>query len=165
MKPPLKQGNPNDFQTPARALRPLIPFLKKDWLIWEPACGKENLVRGLNEEGFAVIKTDILYNHDFLTWSPGTYDCIITNPPFSLKEKFLERAYNLGKPFAFLLPLTTLEGRTRQALMQMYGVEIILFDRRINFETPDGSGGGSWFMTAWFTNGLGIGKELTFVRY
>jgi len=43
------------------------------------------------------------------------------------------------------------------------GLELILFDHRINFETPNGKGEGSWFATAWFTNGLKIGKELTFV--
>ena len=30
MKPPLKQGNANDFQTPPQALEPLLPYLKKD---------------------------------------------------------------------------------------------------------------------------------------
>jgi len=165
MKPPLIQGASNDFQTPPQALNPLLPFLKKDWLIWECASGKGNLVDGLNSEGFLAVGTDILTGQDFLSWKPERFDCIVTNPPFSLKEKFLERAYFLGKPFVFLLPLTTLEGKTRQALMQMYGVEIILFDKRINFETPSGKGSGSWFATAWFTNGLNIGKELTFVKY
>lgn len=81
MKPPLKQGSANDFQTPARALTPLIPFLKKEWLIWECASGKGNLVNGLNEEGFLTIGSDILMGHNFLTWKPNAFDCIITNPP------------------------------------------------------------------------------------
>ena len=40
---------------------------------------------------------------------PVQFDCIITNPPFSLKQEFLQRCYELGKPFALLLPLTTFE--------------------------------------------------------
>ena len=70
----------------------------------------------------------------------------------------------MGKPFAFLLPLTTFETYKRQHLFQRYGLEVIFFDKRINFETPSGNGSGSWFATAWFTNGLNIGKELNFVR-
>ena len=70
----------------------------------------------------------------------------------------------MGKPFAFLLPLTTFETRKRQYLFQKYGLEVIFFDKRINFETPSGKGSGSWFATAWFTNGLNIGKEMNFVR-
>lgn len=165
MKPPLAQGHANDFQTPPEALWPLLPYLKHDWLIWECSSGKGNLVFELNSKGFLTIGTDILTGHDFLTFQPKEFDCIITNPPFSLKQKFLERAYSLGKPFAFLLPLTTFEGKVRQELFKKYGVEVILFDKRINFETPSGKGSGSWFATAWFTWGLNIGKQLTFVKY
>ena len=47
-------------------------------------------------------------------------------------------------------------------LFEKYGIEVLLLDKRINFETPDGNGNGSWFATAWFTNGLRLGKQLTF---
>lgn len=159
---PQKVKSADDYQTPAKALRPLLPYLKKDWIIWECAEGKGNLSSELRKQGFKVIGTDILNGHDFLTWKPEKFDCIITNPPFSLKQEFLERVYNLGKPFALLLPLTTFETKKRQNLFQKYGTEVIFFDKRINFETPDGSGGGSWFATAWFTNWLNIGTQINF---
>lgn len=169
MKPPLKQGNSNDFQTPPEAINPLIQFLDKDWTIWECACGKGNLVKAFEELDFKVFGSDVIPESsnclDFLTQEPPSdYDCIITNPPFSFKKEFLERVYQLKKPFAFLLPLTTFETATRQELFKKYGVEVILFDKRINFETPSGQGSGSWFASAWFTNGLNIGKQLTFVK-
>ena len=163
MKPPLKQGAKDDFQTPPSALEPLYKFLKPNWTIWECAVGKGKLTRALRKKGFDVVSTDIFSGHDFLKYEPKHYDCIITNPPFSLKQEFLQRAYCLGKPFAFLLPLTTLESAKRQFLFRCGGLELILFDHRINFETPNGEGGGSWFATAWFTNGLKVGKQLTFV--
>ncbi|MBI2723356.1 MAG: tRNA (adenine-N(6)-)-methyltransferase [Bacteroidetes bacterium] len=162
MKPPLRPGGKDDFQTPPNALLPLYKFLKPGWTIWECATGKGNLTKALRKKGYKVISTDILSGHDFLEYTPKHYDCIITNPPFSLKQEFLQRAYCLGKPFAFLLPLTTLESAKRQFLFRCCGLELILFDHRINFETPDGEGEGSWFATAWFTNGLKIGNELTF---
>lgn len=164
MKPPLLQGMSNDFQTPKEALLPLLPYLKKDWLIWECACGRGNLVNELNGKGFLTEGTDILTGHDFLTWKPNKFDCIITNPPFSIKQQFLQKCYELQKPFALLLPLTTFETKKRQDLFKKYGLEVILFDKRINFETPSGKGSGSWFATAWFTWGLNIGKELNFVN-
>ena len=167
MKPPLAQGRADDFQTPPEALKPLLPYLNKDWLIWECAYGKGNLVKGLNKAGFIhIIGTDILQtpDYDFLKYKPEFFDCIITNPPFSLKQEFLARYYQLKKPFALLLPLTTLETRKRQELFEKYGVELILFDKRINFETPDGTGSGSWFASMWVTNWLNIGRQLTFVK-
>ena len=110
-QPPMKQRSSDDFQTPPKALEPLIPFLNPNWTIWECACGKENLKEGLEKKGFEVIATDIIYDkeYDFLNWTPeyNEFDCIITNPPFSLKQEFLQRCYEIGKPFALLLPLTT----------------------------------------------------------
>lgn len=163
MKPPLHGYAPDDFQTPPEALVPLLPYLQKDWLIWECAQGKGYLTEALHEHGYTVIGSDILTGADFLTWTPEQFDCIITNPPYSLKHKFLIRCYELGKPFALLLPLTTLETRTRQRLFAKHGVEIILFDKRINFHVPSGKESKSWFATAWFTRGLNIGHQLNFV--
>lgn len=159
---PQKTKSEDNFQTPEKALRPLIKYLKKDWTIWECAEGNGNLTNGLRNQGFNVKGTDVIKGFDFLEYEPENYDCILTNPPFSLKQKFLERAYRLGKPFAFLLPLTTFETKKRQFLFQKYGLEVIFFDKRINFETNDSKGAGSWFATAWFTNGLNIGKQLNF---
>ena len=162
MKPPLLKHNINDFQTPAEALNPLLPYLKREWTIWECAAGKGNLVKAFEARGFNVIGTDILTGRDFLVFQPDYYDCIITNPPFSIKQQFLERCYQLRKPFALLLPLTTFETKKRQRLFAQFGVEVIFLPNRINFETPSGQGSGSWFATAWFTNWLNVGRQLTF---
>jgi len=162
MQPPMRQGNPDDFQTPPVALKPLLPYLKKDWLIWECACGDGNLVREFIKLGYKCIGTDLKTGHDFLSFEPKYFDCIVTNPPYSIKQQFLERCYWWGKPFALLLPLTTFETAKRQRLFKKYGVEVIMFDKRINFKTPSGKGSGAWFATAWFTNGLNIGRQLTF---
>jgi hypothetical protein len=103
---------------------------------------------------------------DFLD-GPGArkngFDCIITNPPYSRKDEYLEKCYKLGRPFALLLPLTALEGRKRQALYKKYGVQLIVPSRRINFITP-GGGRSAWFMTAWFTHGLHLPREINFVE-
>jgi len=166
MKPPLNVNSSDDFQTPPIALKPLIPYLKKDWTIWECACGKGNLVNEFTKLGFNVVCTDILQSlhYNFLFYEPDFYDCIVTNPPYSKKQEFLERCYRIGKPFALLLPLTTFETYNRQKLFKRYGLEVILFDKRINFKTPSGQGSGSWFATAWFTNWLNIGQQLIFTK-
>lgn len=163
MKPPLSQGRPVDFQTPKEAIIPLLPYLKKEWLIWECACGKGNIVNYLESEGFMILGSDILGGTDFLTWKPEKFDCIITNPPYSIKQKFLERCYELGKPFALLLPLTTFETVKRQSLFKKYAVEVIFLPNRINFETPSGKGSGSWFATCWITWKLNLPHQLNFL--
>jgi len=147
--PPKRKHYSDDFQTPPYAIKPLLPYLHKEWVIWEPACGKGNLVKALENEGFKVIGTDISQGYDFLKWKPEKFDCIVTNPPYSLRYEFIKRCYELGKPWAMLMTLTTLEGK-RQELFRKYGIELLLLNKRINFETPSGKGSGSWFPVAWF---------------
>jgi hypothetical protein len=140
----------------------------KDPLIWEPACGNGNLVNGLKARGFRVVGTDILTGSDFME-TRRPCDMILTNPPFSIKEKFLGRCYNLGIPFALLMPITTFDAKDRRELMAQHGIEVVLPSRRVNFETPNhqknleaGKKTTSWFYSAWFTHGLNIGRQLTF---
>jgi hypothetical protein len=161
-KPKLMMYGHSDYmQTPKYALNPLIPFIKNEWKIWECAWGKGRLFDALKENGFDVIGSDKEF--DFLTNSIPC-DCIITNPPYSLKDEFLERCYAFGKPFALLMPLTALEGKKRGALYKRNGIQLIIPNRRINFETPSGKGSGSWFQTAWFCWGFGLPKDLNFVE-
>lgn len=162
MKPPLTGKKFDDFQTPPYALKPLLPYLKKGWVIWECAEGRGNLTKALRAEGYAVVGSDILDGHDFLRWHPDKFDCIVTNPPFSLKDRFLSHAYSLGRPFAFLLPLTTLETKHRQTLFRVHGLEMVLLPWRVDYEVPSGSESKNWFASAWFTNGLDIGRQLVF---
>jgi hypothetical protein len=164
MKPPSRQGSPDDFQTPPEALNPLLPYIPKDWVVWECAEGFGWLTKAMQDEGYQVIGSDILTGQDYRMWQPEEWDIAITNPPYAIKQQFLERAYMLGKPFAFLLPLTTFETQKRQILFRDFGLEVIFIDKRINFRTPSGNGSGAWFATAWFTYGLNIGKQMTFSR-
>jgi hypothetical protein len=83
-----------------------------------------------------------------------------------VKYPWLERSYELGRPFALLLPVETLGAASCQRLINLYGVEVILMDKRINFKMPNKgySGKGSDFPTYWHTWGLGIGQQITCVN-
>ena len=122
-----KKGSDN-FQTPPIALNCLLKFIPKNFVVWECACGKGNLAKNLREREFTVVDSDILDGRDFLTWQPDKFDCIITNPPYSIKQHFLERCYNLGKPFALLLPLAALETQKRQNEWKK-GLQLIILDK------------------------------------
>jgi len=164
MKPPLRGKSQDDFQSPPLAIIPLIKYLNQKWVYWEPACGKGNLVKALNTRGFNCFGTDLLTGTSFFDLQPAPYDCIITNPPFSLKDEFLKHAYDLNKPFAFLLPITALETPARQNLFKRFGIEIIFMDKRLHYKSASVTSHRSWFASAWFTWGLDIGSQITFEK-
>lgn len=156
-------------QTPAYALDPLLPYLPREWVIWEPACGEGLLVEALYDSGYRenqVVSSDILSGQNFFEYEPDNWDCLITNPPFSIKDKWLKRCYELGKPFALILPAEIPGTAYAAVLFEKFGVEIIYVRPRINFKMPNKGfgGGGSQFPTAWFTYGLNIGQQMTFAK-
>ncbi len=160
------KGRPDNFQTPQYAIKDLLKYLPElTGKVWEPCMGKGNIIRAFADFGVDAIGTDVESGVDFLTTDFDEYDYIITNPPYSLKDEFLTRCYESGKPFALLLPLTALEGkRIRMPLYREHGVEVIMPNGRINFGTPSGKGSGSHFFTAWFTHGFNLGSPLTFME-
>ena len=62
------------------------------------------------------------------------------------------------------MPLTALEGKKRGELYRKYGIQLIIPNKRINFETPSGKGSGAWFQVAWFCWKLNLPKDLMFVE-
>ena len=158
-KPKLMEGGHTDeIYTPKYALDILLPFIRGDWTrVWECACGTGKLAGYLEEEEFRVIEGNDFLNEEF------DCDIIITNPPYSIKDKFLERAFKLGKPFAFLLPISALGGEKRIRLFMKYGLQMIIPTKRVNYITPN-NGKSSWFHTAWFCGNMKLPKQLNFVE-
>ena len=164
-KPKLKQqGHSDIFQTPDWPIDILSTYIGDHKKIWECASGKGNIKKRLEHHGHDVVGTDIMGGFDFLSplLPPPDYDCIVTNPPYSIKDKWLERCYDLGKPFALLMPITALGEGKRFKIYQHHGIELLMLPKRVDFETPSGKQGGAWFYCAWFCHGLNLPQQITF---
>lgn len=59
---------------------------------------------------------------------------MISNSPFSKKDNVLQRAYDLGKPFAILLPCNSIQGKRRFKIFQNE-IQMLCFDTRIDYHT------------------------------
>ena len=180
MKPKINRvGDPNESSgydrcaTPPYALEPLLPFIPRDSVIWEPAAGEGLMVRALHEAGYSnVIATDILTGQNFYDYQPPHWDVLITNPPYSTKVPFFEHAYTLGKPFALLMPVELMGTSSGQRPMDEHGFQLMLLDGRVNFKMPiagwggekgpDGKrkGSGAQFPTCWYTWGLNLPQQV-----
>lgn len=163
-------GKVNNCQTPDYALDPLLPYLPKHWTIWECAAGEGYLAQALNKAGYEVQLSDILTGQDFFSYRPLLHvDCIVTNPPYNpnqMKTDWVRRCYDLGLPWACLMPVETIGSGGIQEMFDKNGVEIIYLHSRINFKMPNkGWGGKAQFSAAWFTWGLHIGAPMTFSSF
>jgi len=157
------QGRSDFFQTPNYALEPILQFINKEYSIWEPASANGNIVNYFIDNGYTITGTDITNNVNFFNTEIDC-DCIITNPPYSIKDKWIQRCYELNKPFMLLLPITALEGKFRQKMYSEKGLELILMNKRINYETPSQKKSSAWFASAWFTYGFNLPSQINFVE-
>ncbi len=159
----IQRGAFDELYTPKEAIEMVLPFIpKKVNTIWECTAIKESkIVQVLKENGYNVITTHIENGEDFFKYKPENFDMIITNPPYSLKDKFLKRAYELQKPFMFLLPLTTLEGIQRGKMFNKHGIQMLIPNKRFNFKPEKNSG--AWFQTSWFCHGCQLKSDVNFV--
>ena len=131
------------FQTPNYAVNLLLPFIPKETtIIWECAAGLGKISNFLIKTGYKVSSTDINLEYgygsfnflkDHLTWTGGIW-AIITNPPFSLKQKFYEKCLEYKVPFALLIP-ADYSGWIIEACRNE--AEKIIPTRRIDYLTPN----------------------------
>lgn len=146
----------DEMYTPFYAVAPLVKHLKNSGYktIWCPFDQEWSAyVRTFREEGFNVIQSSLADGKDFFEYEPDeSYDVIISNPPFSRKDEVLCRLDKLGKPFAILLPLNSLQGKSRFSVFKT-GIQLLSFDQRIGFHTPKSMEApieGSPFASAYF---------------
>lgn len=129
-------GN-DEFYTPLYAIEPILKYIKPNSTIWCPFDTEESLfVKELIKRGHKVINTHICMGKefDFFKCQVPSCDCIISNPPYSLKGKVFERLFEIGKPFAMLVGLVGLfESSHRFNLFANNDFEIMYFDKRIAY--------------------------------
>lgn len=106
--------------------------------------------------GYSVTRSHLNEGKDFFTYEPSDYDVIVSNPPFSMKDKVLERLYQLNKPYAILLPLNSLQGKKRFPYLKD-SIQLLSFDERIEYHKPEDmlhTVKGNCFASAYFCKGV-----------
>lgn len=181
-------GNPkndrveHDFYAtdPVAVERLLLQYSINGTEILEPCVGNGNIANALRDfykHRLNITGIDIVDRgypntivQDFLTWETDRkFDCIITNPPFSLAKEFVEKSMDLlnegsieedGYPngqLIMFLKIQFLEGEKRKELFDKYPPKYIyVFRNRMatwNSGQPLDPNGKRWATTmchAWF---------------
>lgn len=67
------------------------------------------------------------------------FDCIYTNPPFSIKDQVIERCVASGKPCTLIMPMDCLGGVRRHSIYKNTKTKFFIPTRRISFYDSDGN--------------------------
>lgn len=166
----------NDFYaTDPYAIRCSINLMKELGLsknIWECSCGNGSLSKELERLGYNVKSTDLIERGygtggvNFLCETNKFNGDILTNPPFKLADKFVEKGLELlgeGQKLWLFLKVQFLETKARKILFKKYPPKYILvnsericcamngeFDKYFNYNVKKEKYGGGTQMYCWY---------------
>ncbi|WP_304354381.1 hypothetical protein [Brachyspira innocens] len=172
----------DEFFTPPEAVYPIAELLKKYGInnILEPCDthNNSNIAKVLREYNFNVYTSSIKENNYILNMPIKTNVFVVTNPPYSIKDDFIEKSIyliekNIINGFAFLLPTMALHGVKRHKFFNKlnnlgFSIKTLIFDKRVEFTYFENikSLNKPWFDVAWFVfiKEKEVFNEVSFVK-
>tara|TARA_R110000803_G_scaffold179031_1_gene241450 strand:+ start:1959 stop:2447 length:489 start_codon:yes stop_codon:yes gene_type:complete len=152
---PQMKNRDNNYTTYKSAFDLLFKYIDvKDKKIWFPFYD----TGAINTYKF---ECDIIHDDSDFFHTDIDFDYLIDNPPYTIKQKIIERCIQLNKPFALLLPIDTLERKYISKLFKDRDFTIIIPTNRYDFInnnkkiTPP-------FKCCWFCIGFGLETNIIF---
>ena len=130
-------GNNDECYTPDYGVAPILEFIPEGKIVWCPFDTPDSeFVKQISKQN-EVVYSHLESGQDFFTYEPDKWDIIVSNPPFKGKRKIFERALSFGKPFALLMTMTWMNEAAPVQLFENRGLQLLLFDKRIEFYQPN----------------------------
>lgn len=154
-----KKGLTDEWYTPESAVIPILKYLPYGSIVWCPFDKEEsNFVKVLRENGYIVECSHIdNKDEDFFNYEPFEWDIIVSNPPYSIRNNILKRAFSFGKPFALLMNTNGLfDSQIRWDLFSQNDFSLFYLKGRVNYMKEFGKVEKSSppFQSAYITSGL-----------
>ena len=131
-------GNNDECYTPKYGVIPILEFIPKSAVVWCPFDTIESeFVKQISQQN-TVVHSHISLGQDFFDYEPVYWDVIVSNPPFTNKRKYFERALSFNKPFALIMTNTWLNDSAPKQLFKNKDLQLLMFDKRMKFISPDG---------------------------
>ena len=131
-------GNNDECYTPDYGVEPILKYIPKDATVWCPFDTEDSqFVIQISKQN-KVIRSHLESGQDFFNYEPDEWDMIVSNPPFTDKRKFFERALSFNKPFALIMTNTWLNDSAPKQLFKDKDLQLLMFDKRMKFISPDG---------------------------
>lgn len=139
------------YETPEWVLKEIVKEIKFDEkdVIWCPFHGptgqSENFLKKM---GLNICNSGV----DFFDPPPNECTMILDNPPFSMKERIVDRILEINKPAIIILPLLCIRTKWMKEALLKHKSQLTLAipSKRINFDLKGKPTYWATFETAWF---------------
>jgi hypothetical protein len=132
-------GANDECYTPAYGVKPILKYIPKGATVWCPFDKPESeFVKQISTQN-KVVYSHLDYGQDFFEYEPDQWDVIVSNPPFTNKRKFFERALGFEKPFALIMTNTWLNDAAPKQLFANKDLQLLMFDKRMKFIMANGA--------------------------
>lgn len=132
-------GANDECYTPAYGVKPILKYIPKGATVWCPFDKPESeFVKQISAQN-KVVYSHLDYGQDFFEYEPDQWDVIVSNPPFTNKRKFFERALEFEKPFALIMTNTWLNDAAPKQLFAKKDLQLLMFDKRMKFIMANGA--------------------------
>jgi len=157
MKTNTKIFKDDDYGTKIETLEDLLPFIKKTDKLYDPFYCDGYVKDEWKKLGFNIHHEKVdAFDLDLIP----DYDIMVSNIPFSCKEKCVKHALSLGKPFALIMPLGAIG--SRWIVKYWDELQFIIPDGRYSYYKPDFAErkSASWFDSCWVTHKMNLTEKV-----
>jgi len=132
------KGKNDECYTPDYGVKPILKYIPTNAKVWCPFDTADSEFVKQISQSHSVAYSHINEGQDFFTYEPFHWDVIVSNPPFTNKRKFFERALSFGKPFALIMSNTWLNDSAPKQLFKDKDLQLLMFEKRMEFVQPNG---------------------------
>ena len=166
---PLKQKDKVDdgYNTPHHCFEDIIDFIpnREKLVVYEPFILNNNYSTSkasLLSLSFKKVIGETTYDF-FEMYNKLDYDIIISNPPFSIKQKIFKIIKEINKPFILIVPVSII---TKKYFMDNFkdDFQIIIPKKRIQFIKDSVQLKRCWFDCCFIAYKMNLEKDITYLR-
>ena len=130
------KGKNDECYTPAAGVLPILEYIKPGTIVWCPFDEAQSEFVKIISQHTTVTYSHISQGQDFFTYEPPHWDVIVSNPPFTDKRRYFERALSFNKPFALIMSNTWLNDSAPMQLFKVKDLQLLMFSKRMKFTGP-----------------------------
>ena len=160
----LNYKNDDEYTTPKYIWELVSKYIDKSTVLYDPFYCEGSTKKYLEELGYKnVIHNDEDFYDNYGKYTDISNLLILTNPPFSSKQKVFKQLKEIDKPFCVLVPISTIIKVYFNKLFKNQ-IQLILPTKRLHFEKNGKMLPNSWFDTCFICYKMDLPNDINYME-